>query len=127
MLTTMHAGLLFLINTLFDLYLFVLVIRILLVYAGVNYFDPITQFITKLTDFIIKPMRRILPTIRGFELASIVLLIILALIKFLFISLLSIGFPNLIGLIILAIGDSIKLVLGTFFYAIIAQAILSWV
>ncbi|TAK75475.1 MAG: YggT family protein [Gammaproteobacteria bacterium] len=126
MANTMNAASLFLINTLFDLYLFVLVLRILLVYSGVNYFDPITQFVVKLTDFIVKPLRRLLPTVRGFELASIILVLVLQMIKFLLVSLLSMGMPGILGLLILAIGDSIKIVLLTFFYAILLQAILSW-
>ena len=121
-----RAALLFLINTLFDLYLFVLIVRIILIYVRSNYFDPVTQFITKLTDFIIKPIRRYIPNIRNIETASIVLALVLEIIKFLLISIFSFGFPNILGLIILAIGDLIKITLETFFYAILFQAILSW-
>lgn len=125
--STVHAALLFLVSTLFDLYLFILVVRIILAYSGANYFDPATQFIIKLTDFIVKPLRRYIPNVRRLEIASIVLVLALEIIKFLLISLLSIGIPNIIGLVILALGDVLKLVLQVFFYAIILQAILSWV
>ncbi len=127
MINPLHTASLFLVNTIFDLYLLILVVRIILVYAGLNYFDPITQFIVKCTDFLVKPLRRrLLPTIGGFELASIVWVIIIASVKFILISLLSIGIPNMVGILILAIADLFKLVLQTFFYAIILQAILSW-
>ena len=126
MFQTFHAALLFLISTLFDLYIFILIVRLILVYIGSNYYDPVTQFITKLTDFIIKPLRRILPNFKRFETASFMLIIILEMVKFFFISMLSMGFPNLIGLFILSLGDILKMVLNVFFYAILLQAILSW-
>lgn len=123
---SIRAGLLFLINTLFDIYLFALIVRIILVYIGSNYFDPLTQFIVKLTDSVVKPIRRFIPNVRRLELSSMVLVLTLELIKFLLISFLSFGFPDILGLFMLAIFDSIKLVIETFFYAILLQAILSW-
>ena len=124
---TIRAALLFLINTVFDLYLFIVVIRIILAWVGANYFDPVTQFVTKCTNFIVKPLRYLLPNFRKLETASVVLLLVLEIIKFLLIALLSFGFPHILGLVILAFADSIKLLLLTFFYAILLQAILSWV
>jgi YggT family protein len=127
MYSTLQGAGLFLVNTLFDLYLFVLIIRLVLVYTGANYFDTITQFIVKLTDVVVKPLRRLLPNVARIELASIVLVLLLELIKFTLISLLSFGVPNIAGLLLLAVSDSIKLLILTFFYAILLQAILSWV
>ena len=123
---TLNAALLFLINTLFNLYLYILTLRVILVWAGANYFDPITQFIVKLTDFIVKPLRRLLPNMRSIETASLALILILQMIKFLCIVTLTFGFPNLLGILILAITDSIKIVIEIFFYAILLQAIISW-
>ncbi|OGT44124.1 MAG: hypothetical protein A3F42_04180 [Gammaproteobacteria bacterium RIFCSPHIGHO2_12_FULL_37_34] len=127
MSNTLNSGLLFLIKTLFDLYLTVLVIRIILVYVKANYFDPITQFVVKLTDFLVKPLRRILPTIRNFELSSIVLTLILEIIKFVLLAMLAFGAPNFVGLLLLALGDTLNLIIQIFFYAILIQAVLTWV
>ena len=124
---TMLAGLLFLINTVFDLYLFVLIVRVILVWSGANYFHPVTQFIVKLTDFLVKPLRRIIPNVRGIELSSVFLIIVLEIIKFLVVTTLSYGMPNILGVIVLALADFFKLIILTFFYAILLQAILSWI
>lgn len=126
-MSAIQSALLFLISTVFDIYLFILVVRIILVWIGANYFDPITQVIVKLTDMPVKPLRRIIPNVRKFELASIVFLLVLQLIKFFLISVLSLGVPSIVGILLLAIGDSIRLLLQTFFYAIILQVIISWV
>lgn len=123
---TLRAALLFLINTIFDLYLFILMVRILLAYAGANYFEPITQFVIKATNFIVQPLRRIIPNYRQFELATILLVLVLEIVKFFLIFLLSFGIPNIVGLLIVAFADALRLLLQTFFYAILLQAILSW-
>jgi len=124
---TIRTALLFLTTTLFDIYLFILVVRVLLAKTNANYFDPLTQFIVKLSDVIVKPIRRYIPNFKGFESATILLILLLELIKFFIISLLSFGLPNIFGLLIMSIGDSLKLLINTFFYAILLQAILSWV
>ncbi len=127
MVTTFNTGLLFLVNTLFDLYLFILAVRLILAFVGANYFDPITQFVIKLTDFWVKPLKKIIPNAGGIEFSTLIIILLIQVIKFTCISLLSIGMPNYLGIIILALGDTIKLFINTFFYAILIQVILSWI
>lgn len=122
-----RAALLFLINTLIDLYLYVLIIRIILVWTHANYFNPFVQFIVKLTDFIVKPLRRYLPNYKGIEVASIAVIVLLEFFKFILIFLITVGFIHISGLFLLVIGDLLKLVIQIFSFAIIAAAVLSWV
>lgn len=117
---------LFLISVIFNLYLFVLVIRLILAYVHAEFFHPATQLIVRLTGFIIKPLKKILPDIKGVELSTIVLIFILVSMKWLLLSL-PFGFPNLLGICILGVTDGINLILQTFFYAILIQALLSWI
>lgn len=124
---SLRTGLIFLINAVFDLYLMILMIRIILAYVGANYFDPVTQFVTRLTNFLVKPLRRGLPNYGRLETASIVLLIGLEILKFALILALSTGTLNITALLLLALADAIKLVLNLFFYAILIQVILTWV
>ncbi len=126
-MSPMKDALVFLISTIFDLYIFLLVIRVLLAYAGANYYDPMTQFVVRCTDFVVKPLRRLIPNVRRIEISTIFLIIALELIKYLL--LITIGNGNVViyGLLIVALADTLKLFLQTMFYAIILQAILSWV
>ncbi|HEU5280886.1 MAG TPA: YggT family protein [Gammaproteobacteria bacterium] len=126
-MSALTQGLLFLINTLFDLFLFVLVIRVILAWSGANYFDPITQFIVRMSDFIVKPLRRILPNVKQIEIATLTLIFALELVKFSSIAFLSVGTPQIMGLMVLSLADMIKLFIQTFFYAILVQALMSWV
>ncbi|MFZ2314819.1 MAG: YggT family protein [Gammaproteobacteria bacterium] len=124
---TIRNALLFLINTIFDIYLFILVLRVILAWVGADYFTPIVQFIVKMTDFLVKPLRRYIPNYRSIEFSTIVVILVLEMIKFFIVGLLTFGLANIIGLIIMAFSDFLKLVLMAFFYAILFQAILSWV
>lgn len=117
----------FLVNTLFDLYLFILGLRIILVWSRVNYFNPVSQFIVKLTGFIITPIRRILPNVLHIELATLLFMFIIEMVKFTLIGIVSLGTPHIDGLIILSIADMLKTILTIFFYAILLQAVLSWI
>jgi len=118
---------LFLITTLFDMYLFLLAVRVLLAYSGANYYDPVIQFVVRLTDFAVKPLRRIIPNVHGIEISTLLFILALEFVKYFLIT--SIGsIPiSIIGIVVIAFADSLKIFLLTFFYSIIAQAILSWV
>jgi YggT family protein len=121
-----NAGI-FLISTLFDLYLFVLIMRLVLVATRVDYFNPLSQVVIKLTQKIITPLRRVIPNYKNIELATVVVLLGVEVIKFILLGLIIVGLPNPAGLIILAVADSLKSLVNLFFYAIIIQAIMSWV
>lgn len=124
---SIRAALLFLVSTIFDLFLFLLFVRVVLAYIGANYFDPVTQIVVRLTDFVVKPVRTVIPNNKGIEISTLLILFAVEILKFLIIGMLSFGFPHILGLLILAVGDMIKLAAQTFFYAILIQAILSWI
>jgi YggT family protein len=119
------AGL-FLINTFFDLYIFVLMVRILLVVVHADFFNPLSQFIIKLTKFLIIPLRRVIPNYKNIELASVLMVVLLECIKFLLLGLIAGNTINFSGLMILACADALKTLINLFFYAILLQAIMSW-
>jgi YggT family protein len=126
MVSPIHSALSFLVNTVFDIYLFILTLRLVLVFVGSNYFEPLTQFVIKLTQFIVNPVRRVLPNKGRFEIATIVIIFALEAVKFLLISLMDFGFPNVLGLMLLSVADLLQFLTQIFFYAIILQAVLSW-
>ena len=121
-----NAGL-FLVSTLFDLYLFVLMMRLILVAVRADFFNPFSQVIVKLTKFIVVPLRRFIPNFKNIETATLVLLIIIEMMKCFLIGLISEPNMNLPGLFVLACADILKSMVYIFIYAIILQAIMSWV
>jgi YggT family protein len=120
-----RAGI-FLISTAFNLYILILVLRLLLAFARANYFNPLTQFIIKVTQPLVAPLRRIIPNYRGIEFSTLVLIILFETIKIALLSTLYVGSPEIATVFLLAFLDTIKIILNTFFYAILLQALLSW-
>lgn len=117
----------FLINTLFDFYLIVALLRFILQWLHADYYNPISQFTIKLTDPVLKPLRKLLPSIRGIDTALFVLLLICAMVK----NALLIGLqyqimPSIPGLLLLALVNILAMLINLFFYAILLRAILSW-
>ena len=61
----------FLIKTLFDLYLMVVLLRFWLQTVRADFYNPFCQLVVKLTDPLLKPLRRVIPGLGGFDLASL--------------------------------------------------------
>lgn len=122
-----NTAAIFLVNSLFDLYLYVLMIRLILVFVRADYFNPLSQFVLKLTNPVVMPFRRILPLVARIEFATIVIMLLLELIRFYLLGVIAYGVPNVGGVFILALVDMLKILINTFFYAILLQAILSWI
>lgn len=123
----MNNAFIFLIKSIFDLYLFVLLIRLLLAFEQVNYFHPATQFIVRLTQPIIGPIRRYLPNYRHIELSTLVVIFFIEFIKFFLLFFLSNITLSLPILLLFTLTSPLKFLLTILFYAIIIQIILSWV
>lgn len=122
-----NAGL-FLIQAIFDLYIFIVMLRIVLQWVNTDFRNPVMALIVKLTNPPLKPICRIIPTLHGIDFAAIVLLLGLELLKlFLLVSLQTQGeLANISGLLILAFAELLNQLINIFFYTILGLAILSW-
>jgi YggT family protein len=118
---------LFLISILFDFYLFIIFLRLALGLVHADYFNPTTQFVVKATDVFIKPMKKIIPDIRGFETATLVFMLLVEMVKYFIIGIFSFGLPNFLGLLILSIGDVLNIILIAVAFILIIQFLLSWI
>ena len=117
----------FLINTLFDLYLMVVILRIWLQLARADFYNPFSQFVVKATDPLLRPLRRVIPGWGGIDNASIVLAFLVAALKMTILYAVSgAGFP--IGQIAFtALMTLFKETFSIVFWVLIIRAILSWV
>lgn len=117
-----------LIQSLFDLYLFILLLRLLLQYFRVDYYNPLSQFVVKATSPIVVPLRRLVPGYWGIDFATVILLLTITWLKMIIIWLINFQrFPHFMGLMIWSVGDLFNLVLKLFFYAIILNVIITWI
>src|ERR1700753_3323601 len=69
------------VDTLLSLALFVVLARLLLQWARADFRNPIAQAIVRLTNPLILPLRRILPPIGKIDTASVVAVVLVAIIK----------------------------------------------
>ena len=121
------ASSVFLIQTVFGLYILVVMLRLMLQWVRADFYNPISQFIVKITNPPLKPLRRIIPGWGGIDLASVLLLIALQILE-LFLVNLAVGHaPGISGLFIQSIAELLGLLLNIFIGAILIQVILSWV
>ena len=118
----------FLIQAVFNIYMIALLIRILLEATGANYYNPIIQFLLRITDPLIKPLAKWLKCYKGVNLAGVVILFVVGIIKLSILVWLRVNtLGNPTGLIIWTLGEVINLLINVYFYAILIRAILSWV
>ena len=117
----------FLISTVFDLYLLAIMLRFLLQATRANFYNPVSQFLVKATNPPLIPLRRIIPGVLGIDMAAVVLLLLITLIKFIVLLSLTGQKFSMLGLLVLSISDLINLSINVFFFSILIEVIMSWV
>lgn len=121
-----NAGV-FLVQTLFGLYIGAIMIRFLLALARADFYNPISQFLVKVTNPPIIPLRRVIPSMMGVDMASVILMLVLQAVELILIASIK-GFGiHPFGLIVLSIGGLLSLLFQIYFFTILIQVILSWV
>lgn len=124
MLTT--AGL-FLIQTIFDLFIYILLLRFILEILHCDFFNPLSQFSYKFTQWVIGPLQKTLPRVPSFNLSIALLMLGLEILKLLLVMSLKLGaWPNFAGLLVLAVAELLEKAITFYFYAIIIRTIASW-
>ncbi|MEI8207898.1 MAG: YggT family protein [Methylococcales bacterium] len=118
----------FVIDTVFSLYILAVLLRFLLQWCGADFYNPISQFLVKVTHPPLKILRRFVPSIGKIDTSSLVLILALQMLADFSISfLMSGGLINIGALALTAIAQLISLLLNIFVFTIFASAILSWV
>lgn len=117
----------FLIDTLVSLYILAVVLRFLLQWTGAEYRNPISQFLVKITHPPLKIFRRYIPSIGKIDTASVIFALLLQMGADYGIFLLKGVAVGLGALLVLGLSQLISLIINVFIFAVIAQAILSWV
>ncbi|AHK18341.1 YggT family protein [Yersinia similis] len=118
----------FLAKTVIDLYVMVLLLRIWMQWVHSDFYNPLSQFVVKITQPIVGPLRRVVPSMGPIDSASLLLAFLLMTIKYPLLLLidsgsLSLSIYNLLfGLIAL-----VKAVGYLIFWVMIIRALMSWI
>ena len=117
----------FLIDTIFSIYIAIMLLRFILQQAGADFYNPISQFIVKATQPLVKIVRRFIPSIKKIDTATLLLVVTLIIIKLVLLFSIA-GQPiNAIQLLVKGLYDLVSLTFDIFIVALFVQAILSWV
>ena len=118
----------YVLQTLLGLYMFAMLLRFLLQLVRADFYNPISQFLVKITNPLVLPLRKVIPGYGGIDLSSLLLALLLQMLSLTLLLLLKVG--GLPGLDLLLVGSVIglaALILQLYFFAILAMIILSWV
>ena len=120
------ASLIYLISTITDLYVTAILLRLLLQWVKADFYNPLSQFLVKVTNPVLVPARRIIPSIGKLDTASVVVMLLLELLQLVVISLLSKTDFGFQCLLLFAVRKLLIALLLTYFVLIIARVIISW-
>jgi YggT family protein len=117
----------FLISTLIDMYILVLMLRFLFQLVRTDFYNPVTQFVVRLTAPPLRLLRRVIPGFGGVDWASLALMFALKALE----RTLVLGIGGVRAgagaVVFLSVADLLGLLVNVYVVAVIAQVILSWV
>lgn len=122
----------YLIDVVFGLFTYALLLRFVMQLLRAPFRNPIGQAVIALTDWIVKPLRRVVPGFRGIDWASLLAtylfqLVWLSAFYLLFGKAFAFGGTGIAYVLIAALIALLKAALWLLIIAVFAQAILSWI
>ncbi len=128
-MSALNEAFIYILQTLGQLYIFVVLFRFILQLVRADFYNPISQFVVKVTQPLLTPLRKIIPGFAGLDLAALALAFLVHMALAIAVLMLA-GAPAFDILLRLAIWILISLsalFMKIFFFALIISIILSWV
>lgn len=126
-----NQALAFILQNVTNLFLIALLLRVYMQWMRVPFQNPFAQFVVKLTDFVVRPLRRVIPGLFGLDMATLLLAVVLQFLLTLSLYALQ-GFPFavagtgvLVGFLLLAVIGLLMLVCYVLMGLVIVTAVLS--
>lgn len=115
------------IEVLLGLFLVAAILRFLFQLFRLDFRNPIFQAIVTVTNPPLKILRRFIPGLYGIDVASLVLILLTAILKLYLLSAVAGITPSLGGIVVAALAEALNITCWILLIAIFASAILSWV
>lgn len=123
----------FLLRTAFDLLASAFFLRFWMQWGRVPFHNPFAQFVVRVTDFAVRPLRRVVPGLLGLDWSSLVLLFCAELLSVLAVQWVM-GYPFAVvgghvipGFLLMALAAALRLALYVLMGFVLIQAALSWI
>ena len=127
------TALIFLVRTAADFFTGALLLRFLLQWARASQRNPLSDFVIALTNFAVRPARRVIPGWGGLDLSTLVLAWLTQFAAFFIMvqlggdALRLIGGASIAALMLIALVNVVRILLYIIMIVVIVQAVMSWV
>jgi YggT family protein len=121
-----HQAFSYLIGTLIDLYVSAILLRLLLQWVRADFYNPMCQFLVKVTNPVLVPFRRLLPSIGPVDTASIVVMLLLQMFGVFLVTALGLATLTPLQIVVYSCIKLLMMLLLTYTVLIIVSVILSW-
>ena len=127
-MTTMSAVSTYLVQTLGSFFLTLVILRFLLQLVKADFYNPISLFIVNATQLVGSPIRTLLPAFRSFDVASLVLAILLQwIIIQLTYTINNLGVVSFFIAISWGFVGVLSMILNIYMYGLLATIVISWI
>jgi YggT family protein len=117
----------FLVDTLFTFFVFLLLARFHFQWLRVPFHNPAGEFVLVATSWLVMPVRRVIPSLRGYDIPTLLLAWMLQALSLVAQIAIVGGEPRLVPVIAVAFVDLVRYSIYLLVFAVLVQAILSWV
>jgi YggT family protein len=116
-----------LVKVICNLYLFIVLLRLVLQLTRADFYNPISQGIVKATSPIVLPLRKVIPAIGRLDTASLVLAFAVQLLTVFLVVLINGVAVSPLSYAIFTVAGTLYHLLDLYFWAMLISVILSWV
>ncbi|NVK30034.1 MAG: YggT family protein [Gammaproteobacteria bacterium] len=120
-------ALLYAVNAIFFLLITLMLLRVWMQAARVNYYDQLVQFVVRITEPVVAPLRRVIPDLGKLNTAALVWAWLLGVIELMIILSLAGGGFDPISVSFFSLTGLVESMISLAIWVVIGQAILSWV
>ena len=117
----------FLVDTVFSLYIMAVMLRFLLQWARADFYNPLAQFLVRITQPVLHPFRRVIPGWGGIDFSALALMVVLQAIALALLMLIAGVTPRIDYLLLRTPAELISLLLNLYLVAIVVRAVLTWI
>jgi YggT family protein len=117
----------FLVDTLFTFFVFLLLARFHFQWLRVPFHNPAGEFVLVATSWLVMPVRRVIPSLRGYDIPTLLLAWILQALSLVAQIAIMGGEPRPVPVVAVAFVDLVRYSIYLLVFAVLVQAILSWV
>jgi YggT family protein len=116
----------FLVDTLFTFFVFLLLARFHFQWLRAPFHNPAGEFVLAATSWMVMPVRRVVPGLRGYDIPTLLLAWLLQVFSLWAQVAIMGGEPRAIPLIAVAFVDLVRYSIYLLVFAVVVQAVLSW-